>query len=53
MLIKLGEVHTKVVSVSDDQQHVTGLPGMVIGGLRRKPNSMVNAKTAIYTGSGR
>jgi hypothetical protein len=28
-----------------------GLPGVRIGGDRRKLNSMVNAKIAIYTGS--
>jgi hypothetical protein len=33
----------------DDRQDVTGLPGMMFGGLRRRLNSMVNAKTAIYT----
>jgi hypothetical protein len=30
-----------------------GAPGTVIGGLRQKQNLIVNAKTAIYTGSGR
>ena len=33
----------------DDRQDITGLPGTMFGGLRRRLNSMVNAKTAIYT----
>jgi hypothetical protein len=42
-----------LLSVFDDQQHVTGLPRRVIDGLRHMQNSMVSAKTAIFTGSGR
>jgi len=38
---------TTRVSVSDDLQHVTGLPGIVFDGLRRTLNSMVNTKTTI------
>jgi hypothetical protein len=44
---------TICLSVSDDWQHVTWLPGTMIGGLQRKPHSMVNAKITIYTGSDR
>jgi len=39
------------LSVFGDRQHVTGLPEMMIEGLWRMQNSMVNAKTSIYTGS--
>lgn len=35
--------------MSDDLQDVTRVLGTVIGGLRRKPNSIVNSKTTIYT----
>jgi hypothetical protein len=37
--------------VFDDRQVITGLPDMMIGGLRRMQNSMVNAETTIYTDS--
>ena len=39
------------VSVSNDGQHVKGLVVTMLGGLRRTLNSMVSAKSVIYTGS--
>ena len=41
------------LSVFDDRQLVTGLPGTMFEGLRCMQNSIVNAKRrTIYTGSG-
>jgi hypothetical protein len=39
------------LSLFDDRQLVTGLPGMMVGGLWRMQNSTVNAEITIYTGS--
>ena len=39
------------MSVFDDRQLVTGLPGTMVGGLRHMQNSTVNAETTIYTSS--
>jgi len=39
-------------SVSNNWQHITGLSRTMVGGLRHKPNLMVNTKTTIYTSSG-
>jgi hypothetical protein len=39
------------LSVFGDRQHVMGLPEMMIEGLWRMQNLMVNAKTSIYTSS--
>jgi hypothetical protein len=37
------------MSVFDDRKLITGLSGMIVGGLRRMQNSTVNAETTIYT----